>query len=64
VVAGDVARLSSAHAPPAGRGGQAHALGQLGIGEAPIHLQLIQDGPVEAIKLIHEPQFTARFFQN
>jgi hypothetical protein len=51
VVAPDEARLlQRAHAPPAGRGRQAHALGQFGIGQARIGLQVRQDGYIEFVQ--------------
>jgi hypothetical protein len=50
VVALDVARLfQRPHAPPAGRGRQAHALREFGVGQAGIGLQFLQDLHVELV---------------
>ena len=50
-VAGDEPRLfEAAQPPPARRGRQADALGELLIGDAGIRLQLFEDAPVEAVE--------------
>ena len=46
--------LQGPHAPPAGRGRQAHALRQLRIGQACFALQLAQDGYVEFVECVHK----------
>jgi hypothetical protein len=45
--------LQRPHAPPAGRGRQAHALRQLGVGEAAVGLQFLQDCEVELVNAFH-----------
>ena len=49
-VAGDEAGFfQRPHAPPAGRGRQADARRQFGVGQARIELQLVQDGDVKLV---------------
>ncbi len=58
VVAADEARLlQRPHTAPAGRGRQAHALGQLGIGQACVGLQVAEDGNVEFVQSLHKTPF-------
>ncbi len=54
-VAGDeTAFFQRLHAAPAGRGTQAHAVGEFGVAQASIVLQFVQDGKVKSVKCFHK----------
>jgi len=65
VVAGDVAGLfERTHPAPAGRGRQAHTLGQFGIRQTGVFLQLVEDGPVEFVNLVHLLPLLSKIISN
>ncbi|MCY1381115.1 hypothetical protein D9M69_689900 [compost metagenome] len=57
IAADDALRLQCTHPAPAGRGGQAHALRQLGVGEPRVGLKFLQDRQVELIDAFHNWPF-------